>query len=59
MDLSVQSDIEILSIQAMEAFARENHISGEEVMGIFQRYQVFEKIPQQKGFWDGILYDCS
>lgn len=42
--MSVQSDIEILSIQAMEAFARENHISGEEVMGIFQRYQVFEKI---------------
>lgn len=30
--MSIQSDIEILSIQAMEAFAKENHISGEEVM---------------------------
>lgn len=42
--MSIQSDIEILSIQAMETFAKENHISSEEVMDIFYRYQVFEKI---------------
>ncbi|MDO5406325.1 MAG: DUF3990 domain-containing protein [Eubacteriales bacterium] len=42
--LSVQSDIEILSIKAMETYAKRNHISGEEAISIFHQYQVFEKI---------------
>lgn len=42
--MSVQSDIEMLSIQAMEAYAKRNHISGEEAISIFHQYQVFEKI---------------
>lgn len=42
--MGVQSDVEMLSIQAMEAYAKRNHISGEEAINIFHQYQVFEKI---------------
>lgn len=42
--MSIQSDIEMLSIQAMETYAKRNHITGEEAINIFYRYQVFEKI---------------
>lgn len=42
--MSIQSDTEILSIQAMEAYAKKNHISGQEAIDIFHQYQVFEKI---------------
>lgn len=41
--MSIQSDIEMLSIQAMETYAKRNHITGEEAINIFYRYQVFEK----------------
>ena len=42
--MSIQSDIEMLSIQAMETYAKRNHITGEEAINNFYRYQVFEKI---------------
>lgn len=42
--MSIQSDIEMLSIQAMEAYAKRNHISGDETIDLFHKYQVFEKI---------------
>lgn len=42
--MSMQTDIEILSIQAMEAFAKRSHISGEDAMELFHKYKVFENI---------------
>ncbi|MGN0356584.1 MAG: DUF3990 domain-containing protein [Blautia sp.] len=42
--MSVQSDCEMLSIQAMEAYAKKNHISGSAVIELFHSNQVFEKI---------------
>lgn len=42
--MSVQSDVEMLSIQAMETYAIRNHITGEEAIDIFHKYQIFEKI---------------
>lgn len=42
--MSVQSDVEMLSIQVMEAYASKNHISGDKAIDIFHRYQIFEKI---------------
>lgn len=48
--MSIQSDVKMLSIQAMEAYAINNHISGEEAMDIFHKYQVFEKILLQHSY---------
>lgn len=42
--LSVQSDVEMLSIRAMEEYAKKNHISGEEAGEIFHQNHIFEKI---------------
>ena len=42
--MSVQSDIEMLSIHAMEEYAVRNHISGKQAINIFHQYQVLEKI---------------
>ena len=55
--MSKQSDIEMLSIQAMEAYAKKNHISGEETIEIFHRYQVFEKIMVQHDYLHQISFD--
>ena len=62
--MSIQSDIEMLSIQAMETYAKRNHITGEEAINIFYRYQVFEKIMiqheylHQVGFEEVMNYVC-
>ena len=42
--MSIQSDIELLSIQAMEVFAKRNHLSGQEAMDLFHQCHVFESI---------------
>lgn len=42
--MSVQSDIEILSIRAMEEYAKKNHISGDETSEIFHQNHIFEKM---------------
>lgn len=55
--MSRQSDIEMLSIQAMETYAKKNHISGEETIEIFHRYQVFEKIMVQHDYLHQISFD--
>lgn len=55
--MSRQSDIEMLSIQAMEAYAKKNHMSGEETIDIFHRYQVFEKIMVQHEYLHQISFD--
>lgn len=40
--MSVQTDCEMLSVQAMEAYARKYHVSGNDVVELFHRNQVFE-----------------
>lgn len=54
---SIQSDVEMLSIQAMEAYAKEKHISGEEAMNLFHRYQVFEKMLLQHEYLHQVSFE--
>lgn len=42
--LSAQSDIEMLSVQAMEAYAKEHGLTGNEIIEVFHEHQVFEKM---------------
>ena len=44
MTMSVQSDVEILSVQALEEYARQHNLSTEETVKLFYKHQVFEKI---------------
>lgn len=57
MRLSIQSDVEMLSIQAMEMYAKEKHISGEEAMNLFHKYQVFEKILLQHEYLHQVSFE--
>lgn len=45
--MSIQSDVEMLSIQAMEYYANTHKLSEKEASDIFYRHQVFEKIVLQ------------
>lgn len=45
--MSIRTDVELLSIEAMEEYASQNHLSGTEVMDLFHRYQIFEKMISQ------------
>lgn len=42
--MSVQTDCEMLSVQAMESYARKYNISGNDVVELFHKNQVFEKM---------------
>lgn len=42
--MSIQSDVELLSVRAMEVYAKKNHMPTSEVIELFHKYQVFEKI---------------
>ncbi|MCI9136000.1 MAG: DUF3990 domain-containing protein [Lachnospiraceae bacterium] len=42
--MSAQSDVEILSIEAIEVYAKRHELSGSDVVDLFHKYQVFEKI---------------
>ena len=44
MIMSIQSDVEILSVQAVEYYAQKHHLSEAEVFDLFCKHQVFEKI---------------
>ena len=55
--MSIQSDTEILSIQAMEAYAKKNHISGQEAIDIFHQYQIFEKIMIQHEYLHQVSFE--
>ena len=44
MNMSIQSDVEILSVQAVEYYAQKHHLSEAEVFDLFCKHQVFEKI---------------
>lgn len=42
--MSIQSDVEMLSIQALEYYARAHKLSETDTVHLFHKYQVFEKI---------------
>lgn len=42
--MSIQSDVEILSIQALELYTKAHKLSEKEASDIFHRHQIFEKI---------------
>ncbi len=42
--MSVQSDVEMLSIQAVESYAKRHKISEERTLNLFYKHHVFEKI---------------
>ena len=42
--MSVQTDCEMLSVEAMEAYARKYNLSGNEVAKLFHKNQVFENM---------------
>ena len=44
MSMSIQSDVEILTVQAVEYYAQKHHLSEAEVFDLFCKHQVFEKI---------------
>ena len=45
--MSIQSDVELLSVRTMEEYAKRNHLSTLSAIEIFHKYQVFEKIMLQ------------
>ena len=55
--MSIQSDIEMLSVHAMEEYAKRNHLSGKETIGLFHQYQVFEKIMIQHEYLHQVSFD--
>ena len=42
--MSIQSDIEMLSIEALEYYAKKHQLSEDDAFNIFYKHQVFEKI---------------
>lgn len=48
--MSIQSDVELLSVRTMEEYAKRNHLSTLSAIEIFHKYQVFEKM-----YMSGIL----
>lgn len=55
--MSIQSDVEMLSIQAMEAYAKKHHLSGGDVTGLFHKCQVFEKIMIQHEYLHQVSFE--
>ena len=50
-------DCEMLSVQAMEAYARKYHVSGNDVVELFHRNQVFEKMMIQYEYLHQISFE--
>lgn len=42
--MSIQSDVEMLYVRAIEEYAQEHHLTEQEAMSVFQKFQVYEKI---------------
>ena len=55
--MSVQTDCEMLSVQAMEAYARKYHISGTDVVKLFHENQVFEKMLIQHEYLHQVSFE--
>ena len=55
--MSVQSDIEMLYVQAMEVYAKNYLLSGENVADLFHNHQIFEKMLIQHEYLHQIDFD--
>ena len=55
--MSVQTDCEMLSVQAMEAYARKYHISGTDVVKLFHENQIFEKMLIQHEYLHQVSFE--
>lgn len=55
--MSMQSDVEMLSIQAMETYAMRNKLTPKEVNNIFHKHQIFEKIILQHEYLHQISFE--
>ena len=55
--MSLQSDVEMLSVHAMEEYASRKHISGTDVMDLFHRYHVIEKIMIQHEYLHQVSFE--
>ena len=55
--MSVQTDCEILAVEAMEAYAEKYNISGEEVAELFHKNQVFEKMLIQHEYLHQVSFE--
>lgn len=42
--MSIQSDVEMLSVRALEVYAKRHGLSGKDVVELFHEHQIFEKI---------------
>lgn len=41
--MSVQSDCEMMSLRAMEEYSKKHHLTGDEAIKLFHKYQVYKK----------------
>ena len=55
--MSVQTDCEMLSVQAMEAYAQKYNVSGNDVIKLFHENQVFEKIMIQHEYLHQVSFE--
>ena len=55
--VSIQTDCEILAVEAMEAYAEKYNISGEEVAELFHKNQVFEKMLIQHEYLHQVSFE--
>lgn len=55
--MSIQSDVELLSVRAMEVYAKRNHIDTSKAMESFHKYQVFENIMIQHEYLHQVSFD--
>lgn len=55
--MSIQSDVEMLSIQAIEVYAKRHRLSGDDVIELFHRCQVFEKILIQHEYLHQVSFE--
>lgn len=55
--MSIQSDIEMLSIQIMESYAARNNLLPREVNDKFHKHQIFEKIILQHEYLHQISFE--
>lgn len=55
--MSIRSDIEMLSIQTMEWYAKQNNINTEDAMKLFHKHQIFEKIILQHEYLHQVSFE--
>lgn len=55
--MSIQSDIEMLSIRAIEAYALKNKLTTAEAVKLFHKHQIFEKIILQHEYLHQVSFD--